>query len=176
MDRIRVTDVCYRAAGPEDNAAGLLGFVGFKINGSLVMAFSFFSTPPSDVRSVQSIVRCDRDRPHKSFRLRSNQIDRQQAVFQIGAEHLHAVCQHESALELTRRYAAVKEMPALVLDLAAADDELIFLNRDIELVEGKSRDRKRDPQPFRVALIARQGLFCAHFQALGHARSASRRD
>ncbi len=50
--------------------------------------------------------------------------------------YFHAVRQHEGALELARGNAAVDILPAFVVLLAAADDELALLYRDIELGRG----------------------------------------
>ena len=117
------------------------------------------STPhllmPLAEASVPSlVVRGNRYGPHDALRLRTREIDRQQSVFQIGAKNLHSVSQHEGALELAGRDAAMKEVPALVLDLAAADDELVFLDRDVELIEREPCDSKRDAETLRIALIA----------------------
>src|SRR5262245_17393344 len=81
------------------------------------------------------------------FRLRPGQIDRQQPILQVRAQHLHAFRQHEGALELARGDAAVEILAGLVVVLSAADDELVFLDGHIELIAGETRDRQRDPQP-----------------------------
>ena len=88
--------------------------------------------------------------------MRPHQIDRQQPVFQIGAQHLHAVRQHEGALELARGDAAVEILAALVVLLPSADQQLTFLDADVELIAGEAGDGKRDAQPLRVLSIARQ--------------------
>ena len=55
------------------------------------------------------------------------------------ARDLDAVGQHEAALELARGDAAVQEDPAFgVLGLAAADHELVVLERDREVVLGEA--------------------------------------
>ena len=90
--------------------------------------------------------------------LRADQIDRQQPVLQVGAQHLHAVRQHEHALELARGDAAVEILPALVVLLTAADDQLAFLDRNVELIAGETGDGQRDAQPFGVCRVARQPL------------------
>src|SRR5512137_598972 len=92
------------------------------------------------------------------LRLRPDEIDREQPVHQIGAEHLHAVGKKKGALELAGGDAAMEEMPLAVLYLPAPDDELIFLERDIELVAGEAGDRQGDAQPLRFALRTRQAL------------------
>jgi hypothetical protein len=45
-------------------------------------------------------------------------------------------------------------LPGLVVLLAAPDHELVFLNGYIELIAGKTSDRKRDPQAFGLAVGA----------------------
>jgi hypothetical protein len=45
-------------------------------------------------------------------------------------------------------------LPSLVVLLAAADHQLVFLNGYIELVAGKTGDCQRDSQPFRGAVGA----------------------
>ena len=81
---------------------------------------------------------------------RTREVDRQQPVLQIRPQHLHAVRQHEGALELARRDAAVEILPGLLVLLPTADDELAFLDGDVELVAGEPRNRQRDAQPFRA--------------------------
>src|ERR1700719_1676750 len=72
------------------------------------------------------------DRLDQPARLGTGEVDRQQTVVQVRSQHLHAVRQHEGALELSRRDAAVEILPALVVLLPAADDELILLDRHVE--------------------------------------------
>src|SRR3979411_612371 len=55
------------------------------------------------------------------FRLRPGEVDRQQPVFQIRAQHLHPLRQHESALEVARGDTAMDVLPCLVVLLAAPD-------------------------------------------------------
>src|SRR3954454_5901039 len=86
------------------------------------------------------------------FRLRPSEVDRQQPVFQVRAQHLHPLRQHKGALEVARGDTAMDILPGLVVLLAAADDELVFLNGYIELVAGKTRYRQRDPEPFGLAV------------------------
>src|ERR1700704_3669191 len=88
------------------------------------------------------------------FRLRPGEIDRQQPVFQVRAQHLHPVRQHEGTLEVTRGDAAMDVLPSLVVLLAASDHELVFLNGYIELVAGETRHRQRDPQAFGRTIAA----------------------
>src|SRR5215218_11185093 len=104
------------------------------------------------------VPRGDVDLPDDPLRLGTGEIDRQQPVGQVGAQNLHAFGEQEGALELPRGNAAMQVLPRLVIALAAADDELAFLERDLELVPGEPRDRERDPQPFRLALGAGDAL------------------
>src|SRR3979411_2371925 len=88
------------------------------------------------------------------FLLRPGQIDRQQPVFQVRAQYLHPLRQHEGALEVARGDAAMDVLPGLVILLAAPVHELVFLNGYIELVTGETCDRERDPQAVRLTVGA----------------------
>src|SRR5580692_3300143 len=103
---------------------------------------------------VSIVAPIDCDRFNDAFGLRAHQVDRQQSVFQIRPQYLHAVRQHEGALELARGDAAVDVLPAFVVLLPAADDELALLYADIELVAGEARDRKGNAQPFRTVPVS----------------------
>src|SRR5580700_8308272 len=118
---------------------------------SLVMALDSFLVESC---SPSSVVLLDGDRSDHALRLRPCEVDRQQPVLQVRAEHIHAVSEHEGALELPRGDAAMQVLPGLVVLLASADDELVFLSGYIELVAGKSRHRERDAQPFRLPIGA----------------------
>ena len=96
----------------------------------------------------------DSDCLNNLLRLRPGKVDRQQPVFQVRAQHLHPLRQHEGALEVARGDAAMDVLPGLVVLLAAADHKLVFLNSYIELVAGKARHRQRDAQPFGLAIGA----------------------
>src|SRR6476620_10940044 len=114
------------------------------------------STPSGSKRSspllVPLFVLIDSDCLNDSFRLRPGEIDRQQPVFQVRAQHVHPLRQHEGALEVARDDAAMDVLPGLVVLLAATDHKLVFLNCYIELVAGESRHRQRDAQPFGLAV------------------------
>src|SRR5262249_41184941 len=71
---------------------------------------------------------------------------------------LHSVREHESALELARRDAAVEVLPGLVVLLAPTDEELVLLDRHVELVAIEARHRERDSQPLRPAVSTRNPL------------------
>jgi hypothetical protein len=65
----------------------------------------------------------------------------------MGPSDLDTLGHHEGALELARRDAAVDEGPTLaVIGLATADDQLVVLLRDLQLVHGEPGDGKRDAQ------------------------------
>src|SRR3954469_16115718 len=112
------------------------------------------STPSRSKRSspllVPLFVFIDSNCLNDPFRLRPGQVDRQQPVFQIRAQHQHPLRQHESALEVARGNAAMDVLPGLVVLLAAPDNELVFLSAYIELVTGKSGHCQRDAQALRL--------------------------
>src|ERR1700719_4466576 len=114
------------------------------------------STPSESKRSspllVPLFVLIDSNCLNDPFRFRPGEIDRQQPVFQVRAQHEHPLRQHKGALEVARGDAAMDVLPGLVVLLASADDELGFLNGYIELVAGKTRHRQRDPQAFGLAV------------------------
>ena len=83
----------------------------------------------------------DSDCLNDPFRLRPGEINRQQPVFQVRAQHLHPLRQHKGTLEVARGDAAMDVLPGLFLLLAAADNELVLLSSYIELVAGKSGNR-----------------------------------
>src|SRR5882757_1297604 len=116
------------------------------------------STPSKSKRSspllVPLFVFIDSNCLNDLLRLRPGQIDRQQPVFQVRAQYLHPLRQHEGALEVARGDAAMDVLPGLVVLLAAPDHELVFLNAYIELVAGKSRHRQRDAQALGLAVGA----------------------
>ncbi len=99
-----------------------------------------------------SIPAHDIDTPDEPFRFRPHEIDREQAVRQIGPQHLHAVGQQERPLELARGDAAMQELPVFVVALPATNAELVFFQRDLELVS-------RDPATARV-ILKRSGSSC----------------
>src|SRR3569623_131889 len=114
-----------------------------------LLKFRQRSSPP-----IILFVLIDGYRLNDPLRLRPRQIDRQQPVLQVRAEYVHPLSQHEGALEVARGDAAKDVLLGLVVLLAAADDELIFLNSHIELVAGKARHCQRDAQPFGLAATA----------------------
>src|SRR5437667_11112914 len=128
-------------------------------SGSKVTLTSFMVCTPSESKRsspllVPLFVLIDSNCLNDPFRLRPGQIDRQQPVFQIRAQHMHPLRQHKGALEVARGDAAMDVLPGLVVLLATPDHELVFLNGYIELVAGKSRHRQRDAQPFGFAVGA----------------------
>ncbi len=125
--------------------------------GQIVVHVAVHGTRLLSIQRVEpcacSITIADADRPHDPFRLRPGEIDGQQPVLQVRAEHLHAFRQHEGALELACGDAAMEVLAGLVVLLPTADDELVFLDRHIELIAGEACDRQRYPQPLRLAVV-----------------------
>src|SRR5580698_4341098 len=113
-----------------------------------------YETKRSSPLLVPLFMFIDSDCLNDLFRLRPGEVDRQQPVFQIRAQHLHPLRQHEGALEVARGDAAMDVLPGLVVLLAAPDQELVFLNGYIELVAGKTRHRERDSQLFGLPAAA----------------------
>src|SRR5262249_48245445 len=105
-----------------------------------------------------SVVLLDGDRLDHALRLRTREVDRQQPVLEVGAQHLHAVREDEGALELPRGDAAVQVLPALVVLLASADDELAFLDAHVELVAGEAGHRESDAKTLGELGIATEPL------------------
>src|SRR5580698_3976818 len=116
------------------------------------------STPQSVKRSSPLLVPLfmfiDSNCLNDLFRLRPGKIDGQQPVFQVRAQHLHPLRQHEGALEVARGDAAMNVLPGLVVLLAAPNHELVFLNGYIELVASKTRHCQRDAQPLGLPIAA----------------------
>src|SRR3989442_15811945 len=127
-------------------------FSGSKVTLTSLMVSTPLETKRSSPLLVPLFVLIDSNCLNDPFRLRPGEVDRQQPVFQIRAQHMHPLRQHESALEVACGDAAMDVLPGLVVLLAAPDHELVFLNGDIELVAGKTRPRQRDAQPFRLAV------------------------
>src|SRR5258705_8147250 len=142
-------------------------FSGSKVTLTSLMV----STPSGSKRSspllVPLFVLIDSNCLNDLFRFRPGEVDRQQPVFQIRAQHMHPLRQHESALEVARGDAAMDVLPSLVVLLAAPDDELVFLNGHIELVPGKPGDRQRDAQPFGLPIAAVAALDVVRRIAVG---------
>jgi len=61
-------------------------------------------------------------------------------------------------LKLPRSNAAMQIVAFLVVGLAAANKELVLLNRDVELVARETGNGKRNPQPFRLRVGPRNAL------------------
>src|SRR5580693_3282722 len=107
---------------------------------------------------VSIVARIDCDRFNEALGLRAHQVDRQQSVLQVRPQYLHAVRQHKGALELARGDTAVDVLPAFIVLLPAADDELALLYADIELVAGEARHRKSNAQAFRTVPVSRNAF------------------
>src|SRR5215831_11647577 len=102
---------------------------------------------------LSSVVVGDADRLDDPLRLRSCQVDRQQSALQIRTQNLHSVGEHEGALELARRNAAMEILAGLVVLLAPANDKLAFLQRHVELIARETGNRQRDAQALRLAVL-----------------------
>src|SRR5260370_10364819 len=77
----------------------------------------------------------DPDRPDHAGRFRPRQVDREQSMLQVGLLHLHAVRQHEGALELPGGDASMQVLPALVVLLASPEAELFLLDVHLACIE-----------------------------------------
>src|SRR5215471_14734474 len=125
--------------------------------GSIVTLPSVMVSTPSEPKrssplQVPLFVFIDSDCLNDLLRLGPGKVDRQQSVLQIRTQHLHPLRQHEGALEVACGNAAMDVLPGLVVLLASADHELVFLNAYIKLVAGKSRHRQRDAQPLGLSV------------------------
>src|SRR5580700_747372 len=147
------------------SASGVMSFSVRFISSDIVISEGVFVSEDMALDSfvvesyrVSFIARIDCDRFNDALGLRAHQVDRQQSVLQVRPQYLHAVRQHEGALELARGDAAVDVLPAFVVLLPAADDELALLYADIELVAGETCDRKCNAQPFRTVPVPRNPL------------------
>src|ERR1700684_2455565 len=143
------------------SASGVMSFSVRFISSDMVISEDVFVSEDMALDSffvesyrVSIIARIDCDRFNDALGLRARQIDRQQSILQVRPQYLHAVRQHEGPLELARGDAAVDVLPAFVVLLPAADDELALLYADIELVAGETRHRKRNAQPFRTVPVS----------------------
>ena len=152
---------------------------------SLVMALDSFliqrltrSSPASRVRHSCSLIEIVFTIRSGCGRTRS--IDNR-PFFEVRAHNLHAVRQHECALELARGDAAVEILAGLVVLLPPTDHQLAFLDAHIELIAGESSNGERDAQPLRdfarraaAARCCRAGSRRPPWQR-GRARARSRR-
>src|SRR4029077_9983138 len=87
---------------------------GCRTYGSCRYSCSWPSTPFWSMPSPSLMVP-DADRLDDALGLRAREIDRQQAIPQVRSQDFNAVSQHKGPLELTRRDAAVKILPGLVV-------------------------------------------------------------
>src|SRR5215467_10140430 len=122
---------------------------------TLLLAFMALDSFPLATGRVllSSVVVGDADRLDDPLRLRSCQVDRQQSALQIRTQNLHSVGEHEGALELARRNAAMEILAGLVVLLAPANDKLAFLQRHVELIARETGNRQRDAQALRLAVL-----------------------
>src|SRR5258708_31012773 len=84
-------------------------------------------------RTQLSISRHYFDRPHQPLGLWANEIDRQQPLRELGAQHLHPVCKKKATLELPAGDAPMQVLTRLFLLPSPADGELVLLDRDCVL-------------------------------------------
>src|SRR5579883_3045960 len=117
----------------------------------------------------------DRDRLNHALRLGTREVNRQQPVFQIGAQHLHSVRQHECALELTGGNSAVQIVTRLLVVLPAANHELTFFNCNIELFAGEPGNRERDAEPLGLPIFTRHAFDVVRWVPVGSLRNTIER-
>src|SRR5260370_42539970 len=89
----------------------------------------------------------DRNRPDDAFRFGTREVDREQAILQVGSQHLHSVGQHESSLELARRDAAVEILAGVFLPWPPARDTLGFFVGGPRALPRDSPTRPREAPP-----------------------------
>src|SRR5690606_4744944 len=86
------------------------------------------------------------------------EIDRQEPILERGACDLDSLGEDEGLLELPRGDAAVKKGAFRLVLLAAADDEVVLLDADVEFVFREAGDRKRDAQRVATGPSLRQAF------------------
>ena len=94
----------------------------------------------------------DLDLADQPLGLRADEIDSQKSVVEACRRHFHAVCEHESPLELARRDASMEVGAAFVVVLPATDGKLAVFQRDIQVRARKSGNCESDSQNFALAL------------------------
>src|SRR2546430_11490905 len=119
-------------------------FSGSKVTLTSLMVSTPLETKRSSPLLVPLFVLIDSNCLNDPFRFRPGEVDRQQPVFQIRAQHMHPLRQHEGAPEVARGDAAMGVLPGLVVLLAAPDHGLVFLHGHIPSVAGKSRHGQHD--------------------------------
>ena len=80
----------------------------------------------------------------------------QQAVVEPGAAHLDALGEHERALELARRDAAMQIDALRVVGLLAADHQLVVLDRDRQIGHREAGHGEGDAQ----RVLAESARYC----------------
>ena len=93
-----------------------------------------------------------------ALRFGPREINRKKSVLEIGTQDLHAIGKQKGALKLAGSNAAMQILPLLVIHLTAANDELIFFYRDVELLAGEASHCQRDSQALRLPLAAGEAL------------------
>src|SRR5690606_34806461 len=103
----------------------------------LMSAISFYSHSGGQwlpfIAGRLSLPDRDADLADRALRLGTVKIDGKQAVAQFRGDDAHTVGQDEAALEPSRRDAAMQIFPRLVFRLVPADDQLVLLDRYIEI-------------------------------------------
>jgi hypothetical protein len=64
----------------------------------------------------------------------TNEIDRQEAMVQVRRANFNAVCENERALKLARRNATMQELPAFIVILLSAHNQLVILHHHVQLL------------------------------------------
>src|SRR5690606_33696902 len=88
-----------------------------------------------------SLGRTDFDASAAFFSRGPDHRDNQHAMFQHGLLHLDAVCEQEVPVKLPGSDPAVEILPARIVLLLAANEQLIVFLRDLEFAVGKSCHR-----------------------------------
>src|SRR5438132_5470169 len=112
---MRPSPRCASASG--ESPAEICSMVFSAVVFAFIFAFMALDSFPGNVESWLFLL-ADRNRLHHALRRQAREIDRQQAVLQVCAQHFHSFRQHEGALELPRGDAAVNELPVLLVLLA----------------------------------------------------------
>src|SRR5262249_57842764 len=122
---------------------GISRCVSFRYGSNLPWPLTPSSHNATEDYSVSSLRFRDRDRLDDAFRLRADQIDREQAVLEVCALHFHTLGQHEAALKLAGSDAAMEILAALICLLPAPKHPVGLLQRHIKRPPPKGPHRAR---------------------------------
>lgn len=114
-----------------------------------------------------SVFRENVDPADDPLRFGPGEIDREQAVLQFRSRNFHALGEQETALELAGRNAPVQVLSALVVELPAPDDQLVFLDRDIEFLTRETGNGERDAIALGMIVLALDPLDIVGRVAIG---------